>query len=58
MKTLRTFPFLIGLVLSAGSLFAGIAPAPAVAPEPATFALVGGAGGVVLLAGYLRRRKK
>ncbi len=58
MKTWRTFSLLSGLVLSADSLLACQAVPPAVAPEPATFALVGGAGGVVLLAGYLRRRKK
>ncbi len=58
MKTWRIFSFLSGLVLSAGSLFACQAVPPAIAPEPATFALVGGAAGVVLLAGFLRRRKK
>ncbi len=58
MKTWRTFSLLSGLVLPAGSLLACQALPPAVAPEPATFALVGGAAGIVLVAGYLRRRKK
>jgi hypothetical protein len=57
MKTWHTFSLLSVLVLSADSLLACQALPPA-APEPATFALVSVAGGVVLVAGYLRRRKK
>jgi hypothetical protein len=58
MKKWHTFTLLSGLVLSAHSLLGCQAVPPAIAPEPATFELLGGAAGVVLLAGYLRRRKK
>ncbi len=58
MKTLRTFSFLSGLVLSAGSLFACPAVPPALAPEPATFAFGGQCGGCCAPGRLSAARKK
>jgi PEP-CTERM motif len=47
---------LAALGLSAGAAFAGPA-APSNTPEPATFALVGGAAGALILVNRIRKKR-
>jgi hypothetical protein len=54
----KVFPsVLAALGLSAGVAFAGPA-APFNTPEPATFALVGGAAGALILVNQIRKKRK
>jgi len=58
MKSLcSVLTFLTVFGLSAGVAFAGPA-APSNTPEPATFALVGGAAGVLILVNQIRRKRQ